>query len=226
MANVACRYVLEQPAVAGVIIGARLGLSEHLQDNLRLFSFCLDDEDRATLTPALAALGFPPGDCGDEYRKPPFLTAAGDLRDHFDAFPAPYPVVEGPGARRRALSGTVWEDVAGFSRATRVGDRILVSGTTATHGDRVIGGTDPASQAHFCLDKIEGALRSLGGCLEDVVRTRVYLRHVDQWEPVSRVHGARLGHVQPANTLIQAGIIGDEYLVEIEAEAMVGISKE
>jgi aryl-alcohol dehydrogenase-like predicted oxidoreductase/enamine deaminase RidA (YjgF/YER057c/UK114 family) len=221
MANVACRYVLEQPAVAGVIIGARLGRTDHLEDNLRLFDFALDDEDRSMLEPALDALGFPPGDCGDEYRKPPYLTAAGDLSGHFDAFPAPYPVVEGPGGRRRALSGTIWEDLAGFSRATRVGDRILVSGTTATHGDRVIGGSDPASQAHFCMDKIEGALRSLGGCLEDVVRTRVYIRNMDEWEPVSRAHGARFGHVQPANTLIQADIIGDEYLVEIEAEAVV-----
>ena len=122
------------------------------------------------------------------------------------------------------LSGTIWEDLAGFSRATRVGDRILVSGTTATHGDRVIGGADPASQAHFCMDKIEGAIRSLGGRLEDVVRTRVYIRNMSDWEPVSRAHGARFGHIQPANTLIQAGIIGDEYLVEMEAEAVVGSS--
>ena len=224
MANVACRYVLEEPAVAGIIIGARLGRSDHLADNLRVFDFTLDEEDRACLAPALVALGFPPGDCGDEYRKPPYLTAAGDLSDHVDAFPPPYPVVQGPGARRRVLSGTIWEDVAGFSRATRVGDRILVSGTTATHGDRVIGGSDPASQAHFCLDKIEGALRSLGGRMEDVVRTRVYVRHMDLWESVSRAHGARFGHIQPANTLIQAGIIGDEYLVEMEAEAVVGSS--
>jgi aryl-alcohol dehydrogenase-like predicted oxidoreductase/enamine deaminase RidA (YjgF/YER057c/UK114 family) len=222
MANVACRYVLDQPAVGGIIVGARLGRSEHLADNLRVFSFTLDPEDHALLEPALAALGVPPGDSGDEYRKPPFLTAAGDLSDHFESFPPPYPVVEGPGPRRRALSGTVWEDLAGFSRATRIGDRILVSGTTATHGDRVIGGRDPASQAHFCMDKIEGALRSLGGRLEDVVRTRVYIRNMDDWEAVSRAHGARFGHVQPANTLLQAGIIGDDYLVEMEAEAVVG----
>lgn len=221
MANVACRYVLEQPTVAGVIIGARMGQSAHLEDNLAIFSFSLDDDDRSLLQPALDALGFPPGDSGDEYRRPPYLTAAGDLSDHFTAFPPPFPVVEGPGDRRRALSGTIWEDLAGFSRATRMGNRILVSGTTATQGDRVIGGCDPASQAHFCMDKIEGALRSLGGCLEDVVRTRVYLRNMDDWEPVSRAHGARFGHIQPANTLIQAGIIGDEYLVEMEAEAVV-----
>jgi aryl-alcohol dehydrogenase-like predicted oxidoreductase/enamine deaminase RidA (YjgF/YER057c/UK114 family) len=222
MANVACRFVLEEPRVAGVIVGARLGRSEHVADNRRVFGFALDDEDRETLAPGLAALGLPPGDCGDEYRKPPYLTAAGDLSHHHqESPPAPFPVTQGPDGRRRALSGTVWEDLAGFSRAVRVGDRILVSGTTATHGDRVIGGRDPASQAHFCMDKIEGALRSLGGCLEDVVRTRVYIRNMDDWEAVSRAHGARFGGVQPANTLIQADVIGEEYLVEMEAEAVV-----
>ncbi|HKJ03365.1 MAG TPA: aldo/keto reductase [Longimicrobiales bacterium] len=222
MANVASRYVLEQPAVAGIIIGARLGEREHLEDNLRLFDFTLDDQDRAALAPGLEALGFPPGDCGDEYRKPPYLTAAGDLSDHFDAFPSPYPVVGGPGPRLRALSGTVWEDVAGFSRAMRVGNRILVSGTTATHRDRVIGGSDPGSQLHFCVDKIEGALRALGGRIEDVVRTRIYIRNMEQWEEVSRAHGARFGDIRPANTLVQAGIIGDDYLVEMEVEAVTG----
>jgi len=221
MANVACRWVLEQPAVAAVIVGARLGRSAHLADNLRVFSFTLDDEDRARLAPALDGFGGPPGDSGDEYRKPPFLTAAGDLSHHFDAFPPPYPVVEGSD-RAKALSGTVWEGLAGFSRAVRVGDRILVSGTTATHRDRRIGGDDAASQAHFCIDKIEGALRSLGGRLEDVVRTRIYLRNESDWEAVSRVHGQRFGHVGPANTLLQAGIVGDGYLVEMEAEAVVG----
>jgi enamine deaminase RidA (YjgF/YER057c/UK114 family) len=103
----------------------------------------------------------------------------------------------------------------------RIGDRILVSGTTATHRDRRVGGEDVASQLHFCIDKIEGAVRSLGGRLEDVVRTRVYVRDDEDWEVVSRVHGERFAHVRPANTLIRAGIVGDEYLVEVEAEAVV-----
>jgi aryl-alcohol dehydrogenase-like predicted oxidoreductase/enamine deaminase RidA (YjgF/YER057c/UK114 family) len=222
MANVACRWVLEQPAVAAVIVGARLGRSGHLADNLRVFSFTLDDEDQARLAPVLEGLAGPPGDSGDEYRKPPFLTAAGDLSHHFDAFPPPYRVVGEGSGRSKALSGTMWEDLAGFSRAVRVGDRILVSGTTATHRDRRIGGDDAASQAHFCIDKIEGAVRSLGGRLEDVVRTRVYIRNESDWEAVSRVHGQRLGHVGPANTLLRAGIVGEGYLVEMEAEAVVG----
>ena len=222
MANVATRAMLEAPAVGGVIIGARLGRSDHIDDTLRLFDFELDEQSRAEISAAQAALQPIPGDCGDEYRKPPFLTAAGDLSDHFEEMPPPYPVFDGPGDRTRALSGTVWEDLAGFSRAIRRGDRIFVSGTTATHGDRLIGGTDAGSQAHYCLDKIEGAVQSLGGTLDDIVRTRIYVVRPEDAEAISRAHGARLGHLQPANTLVQAGLIGDGYLVEIEAEAVVG----
>jgi aryl-alcohol dehydrogenase-like predicted oxidoreductase/enamine deaminase RidA (YjgF/YER057c/UK114 family) len=221
MANVACRYILEQPAVAGVIIGARLGRSEHVQDNLSLFSFSLDDSSHAEIEVALGDFGLVPGDCGDEYRKAPFLTAAGDLSDHFGSFPPPYDLCIGDDGRSRVLSGTRWEDLAGFSRAVRRGDRIWVSGTTATHGELAIGGDDAVAQAHFVIDKIEGALQSLGGRLEDVVRTRVYIRNIVDWEVVARVHGERLAGIQPANTLVQAGLVGDGYLVEMEAEAVV-----
>jgi aryl-alcohol dehydrogenase-like predicted oxidoreductase/enamine deaminase RidA (YjgF/YER057c/UK114 family) len=221
IATIATRWVLDAPAVAAVIVGARLGASEHVADTLRVFDVTLDDADRGEIDAALEAMTRVPGDCGDEYRKPPFLTAAGDLSDHLDALPTPYPTVA-VGGRTKALSGTIWEDLAGFARAVRKGDRIFVSGTTATHGDRLIGGTSAASQAHFCLDKLEGAIRSLGGSLEDVVRTRVYVADASIAEEVSRAHGARLGHVQPANTLVQAGIVGEGYLVEMEAEAVVG----
>ncbi len=219
VANVASRYVLDRPGVAAVIVGARLGVSENIEDSRHVFGFRLDHEDEHRLAGAAAALTPIPGDSGDEYRRPPFLTASGDLSDHFDTFPAPYETVEGPGARTRALSGTVWEDLAGFSRAVRQGHRILVSGTTATHGDRLIGGDDPAAQTHFIIDKIEGAIQSLGGSLEDVIRTRIYIDDEGDWEPVSRAHGLRFAHVRPTNTLVKAGLIGDGYLVEIEAEA-------
>lgn len=82
VANVACRYILEQPMVGGIIVGARLGESEHIQDNLRLFQFSLDDRSLSEIGGALAKLQPIPGDCGDEYRKPPFLTASGDLSHH------------------------------------------------------------------------------------------------------------------------------------------------
>ena len=118
------------------------------------------------------------------------------------------------------MTGTPWEEIAGFSRAVRQGERILVSGTTATHGSRPIGGNDPAAQMHFIIDKIEGAIQSLGGRLEDVVRTRIFLDDPSLWEPISRAHGERFGHIQPVNTLVGAQVIGDEYLVEMEAEAI------
>lgn len=221
IANVASRAILEHPAVGGVILGARLGVSAHVEENRRLFAFALGSDDRAELAAALAALVPIPGDCGDEYRRPPFLTASGDLSHHVEAFPAPYAVRDAGGGRSLALSGTTWEVLAGFSRAVRQGDRILVSGTTATHRDRVIGGTDPAAQAHAVIDKLEGAIESLGGRLEDVVRTRVFVRHLADWEPVARAHGERFGHISPANTLVRAELVGDEYLVEMEAEAVV-----
>lgn len=222
IANIATKYILEQPAVGGVIIGARLGQSAHIQENTRLLDFELSSDSFTRIQEAVAALQPIPGDCGDEYRKPPFLTASGDLSHHLSSLPAPYPVQAVREGRQKALSGTIWEDLAGFSRAVRTGNRILVSGTTATHGNRMIGGADPACQAHFIIDKIEGAIQSLGGKLEDVVRTRIYIQNMDDWEPISRAHGQRFGHIQPANTLIRADLIGDGYLVEMEAEAVVG----
>ncbi|MED5420754.1 MAG: aldo/keto reductase [Pseudomonadota bacterium] len=219
IANVAIRYILDQPGVGAAIIGARLGEREHIENNQTLLNFTSGEKDREAIGEAIDDLIPIPGDCGDEYRKPPFLTASGDLSHHVDKLPPSYPTKTGADGRTLALSGTVWEDIAGFSRAVSKGDRILVSGTTATHGERVIGGNDPAAQTHFVIDKIEGAIQSLGGRLEDVVRTRVYVSNADHWEPISRAHGQRFGNIQPANTLVQAGLIGSEYLVEVDAEA-------
>ena len=220
LANVACRYVLEQPGVAGIIVGARLGERRHIEDNLNLFRFSLDEDARRELDAACAALDPIPGDCGDEYRHPPFLTASGDLSHHLTHLPAPYPV-RSSGTSQHVSTGTPWEEMAGYSRAVRSGGRIHVAGTTASHGGRVIGGRDPAAQTHFIVDRIEGALQSLGAGLEDVVRTRVYIRGGVDWEPVARAHGARFGRIRPANTLVYANTIGEDLLVEIEAEAEV-----
>jgi len=124
--------------------------------------------------------------------------------------------------RTSVSSGTQWEEMAGYSRAVRVDDRILVSGTTATGPDGLVGGEDPAAQAHYAIDKIATAIEQLGGRLEDVVRTRVYISSVAHWEPVALVHGERFGHIRPANSLVEARLVGPEYLVEIEAEAIIG----
>lgn len=222
IATVATRAIMDEPGVGAIIIGARLGERAHLDDARRTLALRLTADDRAELAAACAALDAIPGDCGDEYRRPPFLTASGDLSHHVTTMPAPYPVRVGDDGRPRAFSGTPWESVAGYCRAVRVGDRILVSGTTATHGARVVGGTDAGAQTTFALDKVIGAIESLGGREEDIVRTRIFVRHAGDWEAVARAHGARMGHVQPANTLVEARLIGDEYLVEVEAEAVVG----
>ncbi|MEM7112943.1 MAG: RidA family protein [Chloroflexota bacterium] len=124
--------------------------------------------------------------------------------------------------RQTVSSGTTWEKLAGYSRAMRVGNRILVSGTTATGANgEVVGVGDVGAQTDFILRKIETVVSQLGGTMNDIVRTRIYLRNVDDWEPAARVHGEWFGTILPANTLVEAKLVGDNYLVEIEAEAVV-----
>ncbi|PZF78053.1 aldo/keto reductase [Aestuariivirga litoralis] len=223
ISNVATRWVLEHDSVAAVIIGARLGESEHRDDNLKAFGFALDAADNMLLGQAFAAMTPIPGDCGDEYRKPPFLTASGDLSHHLSAIPSAYealPMQHRKGTR--ISTGSVWEPIAGYSRAVRVKDMICVSGTTATHSSsRCVAPGDPGAQAVYILDKIAASLAAAGGRIEDVVRTRIYLRHAGNWEPVSRAHGRVFGTILPANTLVEARLVGD-YEVEIEADAVIG----
>ncbi|MGO1077410.1 aldo/keto reductase [Inquilinus sp. CA228] len=224
LSNVATRWVLEHGAVAAAIIGARLGESEHRVDNLGAFGFALDAEDRGRLDDAFAEATPIPGDCGDEYRRPPYLTASGDLSHHLDAIPSIFTAEPVPGRpdRLRVSSGSVWEPIAGYSRALRVKDTIRVSGTTATHGgDRCVAPGDAGAQTTYILDKIAASITALGGAMEDVVRTRIYLRDESKWEPVSRAHGRVFGAVKPANTLVQAGALVGDYEVEIEVEAVV-----
>jgi enamine deaminase RidA (YjgF/YER057c/UK114 family) len=89
----------------------------------------------------------------------------------------------------------------------------------------VVGAGDPAAQTRYIIDKIEAALAQLGASLNNVVRTRLYLRDIADWEAVARVHGERFGDIRPANTLVQAHLVGEAYLVEMEAEAMIDDSK-
>ena len=225
MANIATRWVLEHPVVGGVIVGARLGEREHRADNLRVFAFALDDADYALIDGALAHAKRLPGDCGSEYRRPPFLTATGDLSLHLANLRKVYavsPIPDRPG-RLRLDTGSIWEPICGYSRAVRIGDRILVSGTTATHGaGEIVCRGDPRGQAVYIFDKIEASIESLGGAIEDIIRTRVYVRDQSQWAAVARVHGRYLGQVRPANTLVEVSSLVGDYEVEIEAEAIVG----
>jgi aryl-alcohol dehydrogenase-like predicted oxidoreductase/enamine deaminase RidA (YjgF/YER057c/UK114 family) len=224
VSNVATQWVLKNAAVAGVIIGARLGETQHTVDNAKLFSFTLDEEDLARLEKTFKATIPLPGDCGDEYRKPPFLTASGDLSHHLAELPLAVSVEPILGRKNavRVLSGSEWEEIAGYCRAQKIGDRILVSGTTATAGaSRAVAPGDAAAQTTFILDKISAALTALGASMSDVVRTRIYLSDADDVLAVSLAHGRIFANIKPANTLIEvAGLIGD-YRVEIEAEAMM-----
>jgi len=223
VSNVATRWVLEHKAVGAVIVGARLTEAEHRADNLRLFSFALDEEDHARLRHAFAQAQPIPGDCGDEYRKPPFLTASGDLSHHLDALPKAFTATEFRPGRMRVDSGSVWEAACGYSRAVRVGDRILVSGTTATHTDgSLVCPGDAHGQAVYILDKIAASIEALGGTMDDVVQTRIWLRDAQDWESVGRVHGRVFAEARPANTLVEVARLVGNYLVEIEAEAIVG----
>lgn len=224
IANVATRWVMEQPAVGAIVVGARLNEREHRADNLAVYGFDLDDDDRARIDEALLDLQPLPGDCGREYRQPPYLTASGDLSHHLDTLPKAYEAkpVAGRPDRLQVDTGSEWESICGYCRALRVGDRILVSGTTATHGrDRVICKDDARGQAVYVLDKIAAGISALGGTLEDVVRTRIYLQNAHDWEAVSRVHGRYFDTVRPANTLMETGRLIGDYLVEIEAEAVI-----
>ncbi len=223
LSNVATRWVLEQPAVAAVIIGARLGENDHHESNAQAFRFSLSSEDKTALEAIFARMESIPGDCGDEYRKPPFLTASGDLSHHLNAIPsayAPLPMVHRTGTR--VSSGSKWEPIAGYSRAVRVGNIIHVSGTTATHGNnRCVAPGNAGAQTTYILDKIAASITAAGGKIEDVVRTRVYLRKESDCDDVSLAHGRVFGKIMPANTLIVAGGLIGNYEVEIEAEAIV-----
>jgi enamine deaminase RidA (YjgF/YER057c/UK114 family) len=128
--------------------------------------------------------------------------------------------------KQSVSTGTIWEERYSYCRAVRYGDRILVSGTTAAGpSGQVVGQDDPAVQAQYIIDKIEKAIGELGGSLADVVRTRIFVSDMGHWERVASVHGERFAGICPANTLVEARLVGKEYLVEIEAEAIVGAGR-
>jgi enamine deaminase RidA (YjgF/YER057c/UK114 family) len=123
--------------------------------------------------------------------------------------------------RRRVSSGSPFEPVIGFSRAIRVGDRVLVSGTAPIRPDGTVQ-EDPADQMRRCLEIVETALSEAGASLDDVVRTRTYLVDAADGEAVGRVHGEVFGDVRPASTMIVvAGLLDPRWKVEIEVEALV-----
>lgn len=129
--------------------------------------------------------------------------------------------------RTNISSGTPWEALAGYSRAVRIGSTVYVAGTTAADATGAVQHPgDAAGQARYVLRKIEAALAEAGATREDVVRTRMFVRDIADWEAVARAHGEFFGHVRPAATLVCAALIDPAMLVEIEAEASIAAPRE
>jgi len=119
-------------------------------------------------------------------------------------------------------SGSLWEDIVGYSRAVRIGNIIEVAGTTAVDGDVLIGVDSMYEQTKFILGKIEKALVAAGATMSDVVRTRVYVTDISRWEEVGRAHGEVFKTIKPASAMVQvSALINQQMLVEIEATAIV-----
>ena len=119
-------------------------------------------------------------------------------------------------------SSAKWENIVGYSRAVRVGNVIEVSGTVASDGNNVVGKNDVYLQTKFILKKIESGLKEAEASLNDVVRTRIYVRDISKWREVAKAHQEVFGNIKPATSMVEVtSLISPEYLVEIEATAIL-----
>ena len=123
--------------------------------------------------------------------------------------------------RERISSGAKWEPIVGYSRAVKVGNRIYVTGTTATNqAGEIVGEDNPYEQARQCIRNVEKALQRLGATLEHVVRTRMFVTDISRWEEYGRAHGEFFRNIMPATTMVEvSALIDPRMLIEIEADA-------
>jgi len=125
--------------------------------------------------------------------------------------------------RTNYSSGAKWEDIVGYSRAVRIGNLVEVTGTVAVdENNQLVGGSDAYEQTKYIIQKIEGVLQKAGASIKDVVRTRMFVTDIARWEEYGKAHGEFFSSIKPCTSMIEIkGLIAPEYLIEIEATAVI-----